>query len=225
MGADYIPGQELAMNAWAANFAACIAVAPATYGLTAADAAAITAAQGAFGAALTRATDPLTRTVPSVADKEDKKAAMLVLLRHYAQTLKRNRGLSNQIKATLGLTIDRAGKSRRPAPATAPVLALQRLERLGHTLSYADAGFHPAKPVGVVSLQLYRRVRDRGKEGVEGVEGTGGAEHLGMFTKQPIRLRLASADAGRTAYYFGCWVTRSGLTGPVSAVIEAPIVA
>ena len=221
MGADYIPAQELAMDAWSANFAALIAAAPATYGLMESDAAGISAVQSAFNAALLLATNPATKTKATVADKDAKKAVMLTLLRHYAQTIKRNLGISNQTKAALGLTLDAPGKTPVPAPATAPVLRVAQIDHMRHTLRYCDESTpdRRGKPAGAKSLQLFRYVGPNPPQSPEQ------AAFVGVITKQPVTVTQDSAAAGQNAYYFGRWATHTGLVGPASALVSAPIIA
>ena len=43
---------------------------------------------------------------------------------------------------------------------------------------------------------------------------------IGIQTKNPVAVNFSSADVGKTAYYAGRWVTRRGLVGPWSAIIN-----
>jgi hypothetical protein len=157
---DYIPGPELALNAWAANFASLIAAAPTTYGLMPSDAANITAVQTAFSTALELATEPGTKTKATVADKDAKKAVMLSILRQYAQTIRRNLAISNDAKVALGLTVPSSGRTPVPAPSTKPVLAVTEVASLQHVLRYVDITTpdRRGKPAGAERLQLFRAV-------------------------------------------------------------------
>jgi hypothetical protein len=74
-----------------------------------------------------------------------------------------------------------------------------------------------AKPEGVIQLEL-RRTVETGANPDPGAAGP-----VGVFTKQPVMVEQDPADAGKTATYFGRWVTRTGLTGPWSLPIAMTI--
>ena len=87
--------------------------------------------------------------------------------------------------------------------------------RGGHTVHEidfrdADRPTARAKPFGAVALILFRALADDGRAPRDA------AAFAGQFTRTPARVAYASADGGRTATYFGRWVTLRGELGPWS---------
>lgn len=217
----YLPSKEMDLAGWVLNFAQLIAASPSTYGLMVSDATEITLVQNNFAVALALATNPGTKTRASVTDKDAKKATMLAVIRPYAQTIKRNLGISNLVKANLGLTIDATTNTPVPAPTTFPILAVTAIQSLRHILRFSDSASPDkrGKPKGAERMQLFRYV------GTTPPASTDQMAFVADITKQPVTVSQASGDAGKFAYYAARWATRTGLTGPFSAVISAAIIA
>jgi hypothetical protein len=221
MSTDYIPQTDTLMLAWAEKFSQKITATPGAYGLMASDAAAIAASVTLFDNALQLVLDPATKTKSAVADKNAKKAVMLATLRNYAQTIKRNRGVSNDAKIDLGLRINDDGPSPIPTPTTVPVLAVDSDVPLVQTVEFRDISTpdRKAKPEGVTGLMLAVAVAAAGAA-TPSPETT--PVH-GIATRQPYRVQFNSADRGKVAFYFGRWITGAGKVGPWSAVAQLSI--
>jgi hypothetical protein len=186
------------------------------------DAATIAGAVGLFTDAYTLALNPGTRTQPTVADKEGKKAAMIGTIRFYAQSIKRNRGISNEAKVKLGLRIDLPPRAAIPAPGTSPVLNLSNGGPLQHFVRFKDvtASGGRAKPPGIKALVLSCFI------GAE--ELPPGMEFASMpvcaiITRQPYPVVFTHPDKGKTALYAARWMTASGLLGPWSGLARLTI--
>jgi len=127
MGSSYIPSREADMDAWLLNFKTLIAANPASYGLVAGDATAISAAYAAWNAAYLAATNPTTRTRATVQTKNQQKANVLSVVRGYAASIRANRAVTDALKIGLGLHIHDAQPTPIPPPSTYPVLTIQGL--------------------------------------------------------------------------------------------------
>jgi len=221
MSADYIPKSQLDLAAWARNFSAKISATPGAFGLMDSDAAAIAQAVGLFDDVLTRAINPDTSTKPAVADKDAKRAAMLVTLRMYAQTIKRNLGVSNDAKVSLGLHIDAAGPSPVPAPSTVPVLVVDGDAPLVQRVAFRDVATpdRKAKPPGTIGIMLSVAVASAG----ETPPTYEAAPVYGIATRQPYRVQFPADARGKVAFYFGRWITRAGRVGPWSSMAQLSI--
>jgi len=219
MSTDYIPQKDTLTAAWAANFSGLITATPGAYGLMASDAATIAAAYNLYNSALTLVLNPLTKTKATVADKNAKKHAMLATLRLYAQMIKLNRGVTNEAKIGLGIHINAGGPSPVPAPTTSPVLAVANGVPLVQSVEFHDitTPSRRAKPAGVTGLMLLVAV------GTTPPASPAEAEMYGIATKAPYQVTFNPADKGKTAYYFGRWVTGTGLTGPWSAMAQLTV--
>jgi hypothetical protein len=224
MSVDYIPQPDTLMLAWADKFSEKITATPGAYGLMASDASAIAAAVNLFDAALQRVLDPATKTKSTVAAKNAKKAAMLVTLRQYAQTIKRNLGVSNEAKIDLGLHINDVGPSPIPAPTTFPVLAVDSDAPFVQRVEFHDSTTpeRKAKPAGVTGMMLAVAVVAAGAT-PPAPPPPNEVPVRGIVTRQPHRVTFSAGDRGKVAFYYGCWVTGAALTGPWSAVAQLSI--
>jgi hypothetical protein len=147
--------------------------------------------------------------------REEDQAAMLDIVRDYAQQVRRNQGVSNANKAALGLTIVDTTKTPVPAPVTAPILSIVAATPGVQTLRFADANTpdRRAKPAGTIGLQLFVIIAATAPAG-----GPDAARFKAFVTRQPFGVPFDNADKGLTAYYYARWQTRTGLVGPWSAV-------
>lgn len=223
--ADYLPSTESGLCAWALSFSGLITANPGTYGLMASDAAAIAGVVGDFDDALTRATDRNTKTQGAVAAKDSAKAAMVAVLRHYAQVIKMNEGVTNEEKTNLGLNIDDTQPSPIPAPTTQPICSIIGATPLQHTLRFADSATPTkrAKPDGVIGLELHYYIGDTPPVSPDAAGGT--TKFYGLATRQPFAVTLNPADKGKTATYYCRWITRTGLVGPWSTPVSMTVAA
>jgi hypothetical protein len=218
---DYIPSNDPVLSAWANNFSEKIAATPGAYGLMASDAAAIAAAFDLFDDALAQVLDPATKTKSAVADKNAKKATMLATMRNYAQTIKRNRGVSNDAKIDLGLRVSDGSPTPIPAPTTVPVLAIASDMPLVQSVEFRDITTpdRKAKPEGVIGMMLVVVVAPAGAA----VPNPENAPVHGIATRNPYRVQFTAEERGKVAYYFGRWITGAGKVGPWSAMAQLSI--
>ncbi|HEV7300116.1 MAG TPA: hypothetical protein VGN72_12175 [Tepidisphaeraceae bacterium] len=114
--ADFLPGREPELATWSVDFLANVGVIGATnLGLVSAQQTALQAAVDAFVSAYGLATNPATRTKPSVQLKSTMKEQMVALIRQLAGVIQKHPQTTDAQRAQLGLTVPRV-----PRPATAP---------------------------------------------------------------------------------------------------------
>jgi hypothetical protein len=184
------------------------------------DATTIANAVNLFTAALILVLNPATKTKGTVEDKNAKKAPMLVTVRQYARVIKNNLGVSNEAKIALGLHINSTTHTPVPAPGTAPAIRVFGSETpLQQILRFNDVTTpdRRAKPPGVKGMMVALIV------GTTPPADATGLPIIGMATKQPYAVTFTAADKGKNAYYFGRWITASGLVGPWSAMAQLVI--
>ena len=220
MPSKYIPRQEQALANWSRNFSALLSADPVAYGVSPAQAAQVATLVEGSGSALTRATDPGTATRPAVAEKNDKRIAMLEVVRPLAQVIKRNSTISDKAKVGLGLVLDPAVRSRLAAPATTSVLYPGQSASRRHILRFGDsANLHRrAKPAGSIGLALFVAV------GPQQARGPAEAQFKALVTDQPYAVDLDSAAVSQTATYFGRWYNAAGQLGPWSSPVALTVV-
>lgn len=215
----YIPTRDTDLGHWVRNFATLIAASPATYGLVTGDADAITALVDDFTGLLEAAIDPSTRTRASVSAKDTAKVAMLEVLRPYAQRIKNNSGVLDDDKIALGLTIRDGIPTPITVPVTSPILNIVRADPRQHTLRFADSETpdRRSKPFGAAGVELFLSIGTAEPANIEV-----GPYH-GLVTRNPHYVQFDAQDVGKTAFYAGRWVTRTGLKGPLSPTISFTI--
>lgn len=220
---SYLPSTDSGLAAWLLNFATLITAAPATFGLIAGDAVAITGVQTAFAAALVTATDPSTRTSATIAAKDAAKASALAVVRPYAVQISLDAGVSNENKVAVGVTVRSTTPTPIPAPVVAPVIALQSAIPLVQTLQIRPVGSSSkAKPAGAISIEIARSV------GTVAATDPAQLEIVGQYGKTPLTQNFQSGDVGKLVTYAARYRTRSGpggvsQAGPWSAVVTFAI--
>ncbi len=226
MPSTYLPTRESDLKNWMDNFAGRIAAAPADYGVSPADAAAIAAAVGAFGAALNVALAPGTRTQPAVTAKNGAKKTALAVVRKYAAIIRADPGVDRMLKMNLGLHVPAqsveggpVAGSPIPAPATYPILTLAEIRRGAHALRISDSEHERAKPRTAMGMVLFRAVADGPVMKPEA------ARFLALVTRSECRSDFDHADNGKTATYFARWANLKGELGPWSRPASMPIAA
>lgn len=219
MPGSYIPTRDANLADWANNFATTIAASPASYGLVAGDATTISAYVNAFVSALSVVSNPATKTIATVASKDGAKAAMLGIVRPYAQQIKSNQGVTNASKLALGLTIRDTVPTPIVAPVSSPIIAVLGATPGQHTIRFADSNTPDsrAKPFGAIGLQLFVAVAQAA------LTDPNVAEFRSFVTRQPFGVTFNPADNGKVATYFARWQTRTGLVGPWSTPVAFTI--
>lgn len=225
MQSPYLPSQDAAFEAWFLNFSTLIAAAPTDYGLIAGDATAISASYTAWNAAYLAATNPTTRTSPTIAAKDAQRILSEAMVRPYATQISRNPAVSNELKTGVGVNLPNTARTPIPAPTTQPAISLVGVVHNLQTLAYKDTSTptSKAKPPGAIGMELWRVI-----ETTPSTDPTA-ASLVGIMTKSPVNLGTMSGDAGKTATYWGRWTTRSGpggqaQVGPFSAPLAVVIV-
>jgi hypothetical protein len=221
MSRDYLPTSDDALNVYATNFAATLVANPTAYDLSAGDAAHVQGAAQDFTEALLKATDPPTRGTVTIEAKNAAKAVLVAILRTYCQMIKKNKGVVGTMKAAVGLSGGAGSPTPVPAPATQPLLTIIGATPLEHTLRFSDASTpdSKAKPPGADGLLLFCAV------GATPPASPKAAQFKAIVSRQPFIVAHDAADAGKNAYYYGCWYTVKGLLGPFSQMVSMTIAA
>jgi hypothetical protein len=219
--ADFIPQNEDACLAWMNQFSGVIIADPPRFMQQPSDASTIASAVADFAAALLVTKDKNTRTPATTATKEIKRAAAEAVCRQYAGLIKRNSGISDDDKIAAGVPPMNNTRESVDAPTTYPVVAVYGALTSSHTLRYHDQTTPNTsrKPAGVTQIQIFISVA-AGED-----PNPDNAKYYGTFTRSPIGVALDPADRGKTATYFGRWVTATGLAGPWSPAASMTIAA
>lgn len=222
MQPPYIPPQDAAYDLWLANFSLILTGAPTSYGLTAPDAVIVAAAYDDWHAAFILATEPGTRTSPTIAEKDAQRAASTAIVRPYAQAISKDAGISDELKLGIGVNLPNFAPTPIPAPTTAPGLTLVQATPMQMKLAYRDseAIAGKKKPFGVLALEVWRSV------GTVAATDPAQCTYDKSVTKSPMFSSFTAGQQGKIVTYFARWITRSGpqgvqQSGPWSAPLSA----
>lgn len=221
MSKPFIPNRDADFDAWLANFAGKIAGSPAAYGLSAGDAAEITAAQSLWVAAYALAGAPATRTAVTIADKDSKRAAAVLVVRRLAALVRADSAVADSLKLGLGLRLRKHSLTRGAAPSEAPVLSIVGLDLAAHELcawTGEEIGSR-AKPHGVATLLVVRAVGDAP------AKDPAHAAFLTLATRTRFQSRFNQTESGQVATYFARWANAKGELSPWSAPVSMRIAA
>lgn len=217
--ASYIPSKEADLINWGLNYTTLISATPLAYGLTAGDAASLASNFAEFQTAYNLAINPSTRTIATVAAKDEQKAGFLSLARSYAAIIRANQSVTNEQLAALGLTVRDSTPTVVPVPTSVPVINVPLAGPSQQYMTIADQ-YTPtskAKPQGVAGMLLFRKTAATPQTNFVG------AQAVGLFTKADQLLDTSGLTAGEVATYWGRWYNRKGQLGPLSAPASAVI--
>lgn len=205
---SYIPARDVDFNDWLQNFSTLLTAAPATYGLGAPDAVIVAAQASAFDAALTIATDPATRTSPTIAAKDADRASAEFIVRPYAVGISQNPSVTNEDKVAIGVTVRSNIPTPIPAPVTPPAIELLMAQPLTQQLQIRPVGStSKAKPAGCIAIEIARSV------GTVAATDPAQLAIIGQYGKTPLIQQFQSADQGKIVTYAARYRTRSGPAG------------
>jgi hypothetical protein len=215
MQPPYIPTKDSLLDTWLLNFSTLFTANPSGYGFSSSDATVVANAYATWHAAYVVTQTPTTRSKPNIANKDAAKATALATVRPYAVSISLNKGVTNDQKAAIGVTVRGTGPTPIAAPSTSPILTWIAGTPGQATIRYADQNTPSsrAKPPGALQIQLC------GAASVTVVTDPTTLPQLAVATKNPMGLNLPSGSVGKTVYLAARWLTRTGLYGPWSNII------
>ncbi|CAN5547911.1 hypothetical protein BH10PLA1_BH10PLA1_15050 [soil metagenome] len=216
----YIPRADGALRDWMNNFTAVVAIDPAAAGLSSAAAHRLSELARRYETAYLRSRLLRTRGPASVADKNAVRREVWAVVRPIAMAIKHDPGIDDLLRAELGVYSPNPEPVRIGRPRSRPNLQVTELSPGLHRLRYDDPKFpsRTAKPPGVTHLQLAIAVGKNPPRNARSIR------RLEVVTRHVFDVKFATADRGKTATYFGRWVTRRGLTGPWSGRVTMTVV-
>lgn len=209
MPASYIPAPDADFDAWMANFSTLLTADPTAYGEDAASALVVQTAYDSWEAAYLLATNPATRTTPTIADKDAERVNLDAAARPVAQRINARTSVTNVQRADLGITIRKTTRTPVVAPATAPEVVLRSQSSGVARVQVRDSTTPTtkAKPAGVIGAEMFVEVA--------AVAGTDPADAslVKTITKTPNTLSFTAGQKGQVATVWSRWTTRSGPDG------------
>lgn len=225
MAPPYIPPTDSGFDGWLLNFTTLLTAAPTDYGLTAPDAVACAAQYTAWHPAYLLATDPVTRTSVTIADKDTARATAEGILRPYCQKIAKNPAVSDALKIGIGLNPPNTSPSPIPPILVAPTLAVVSASSLQHVISVQnpDTPTSKKKAPGAIGVQIVRSV------GETFATDPAQCAWYAQWTKSPNVSAFDPLQIGKKVTYFARYLTRSGANGvsqpgPWSAALNSVVV-
>lgn len=219
MPPSFIPNRDADYDTFLFNFKTALTAAPATYGMVAGDAVAISAQYTNWHPAYVAATNVLTRTRTTIATKDAQRVLSISLLRAQCGIIRANPAVSDANKLALGIPPRDPVPTVIPPPATAPVLsALNSSPGVQSVLAVDTATpTSRAKPAGVIGLLLHKAV------GAVAAIDPLQSVFEGLFTRTPATISFAAGDNGKVCTYFARWTNAKGEEGPWSAPVTCTV--
>jgi len=218
---DFMPKTDNGFLDWSQNFSDVFVADEAAVGLDPADSAAYATLNDAYHDAYILATNPLTRTPVTIAAKNTAKAAAMFAARALVARMQVFPDITDEIRASLGITIPDAGPSVIGAPSTRPIIQL--IDNAGNqqTIKVRDelTPLTQRKPDGVVSAEVWTKV------GGTAPASIAECSYQGDLTKNPFSVGFSPGDEGKPVHYITRWKTRRGLVGPEGPVLSSNIAA
>jgi hypothetical protein len=203
------------------HFVEGIAQQPGAFMLGEPDVKCLRQAVGRFADAYRAASNRATRSTTDVVLKDQMRASAEALIRGYANRIRVNAGIRDELKIAVGVNPDNPTRSKRFVQPTSPVLTVVAATNGAHTLRYADslAPNRVAKPFGATTLLLFVAIGD------EPATDPKSARHYGNFTRNQIVVNFDSKHRRKTATYFARWSGQRGDVGPWSIPVSMTIAA
>lgn len=225
MAATYIPTKDALLVPWATNFSALITLDPTAYGLSAGDASALAALNTAYDNAYNAAIAGGSRGPASVNAKDAAKANLVARCRQLATIIQANPSITEEQKTALGITVRKTTRSPVPTPTTSPLLTFVAATPGQATLRMADqlTPALKAKPFGAIQLQLSVWITTTPPPTPEPGPASPPTFVL-QYTKNPFAVNFEPGQVGKTAIYYGQWITRTGKLGPFSNMLQQVII-
>lgn len=211
---DFLPHGNQPLASWTRNMANTVSASPGAFGLSAAQAAEYVAVQQAYAEALRVTTDPETRTRPTIAAKDDARAALIALTRRLARIIQVYPGTTDAMRQQLGLTVRK--KRARMAAVTIERPTLRVVWAMGSRLTLRVGkveGLGRARPVGAKGYTWFYYV------GEQPPSELGHWSFGGNVLEPTVEVALSGVEPGSPVWFAANWFNSRLQPGPMSTPI------
>lgn len=221
MAIDFLPRRQTELRDWTKAFSAAISASPATYGLTAQQAADYAALNDAFLETLWTTSRNSTRTPTSIVAKKDAMKALKAKARELARIIRANPAVTASQRRSLGLSIHEADEaSPRIAPPTQPPLVgVQSVRGRSVTIRLRDLDSRSKRrPRGVHGATIFCHVGDKPPGSIAQWQ------FAGQTTRTTCRIDFdPTVEPGARVWITAFWVNPRLQRGPASTPIDTRI--
>lgn len=221
MARDFLPRPQNELRIWSQSFSNQISDSPATYGLTAQQAADYAALNDAFAAAFATAANNSTRTPTSIVTKKDAMKALKAKARELARIIRANPDVTAAQRRSLGLSIHEADAAspRIGPPAQPPLIGVKSVRGRSVTIRLRDLNSNSTRrPEGVHGATIFCHVGDK-------PPGTIAQwQFAGQTTRTTCRIDFdPTIEPGARVWITAFWVNPRLERGPASTPIDTRI--
>ena len=216
------PKKDSVLVAYSTNFNDRIVASPATFSLSAPQAAAYTPLHAAFVSAyeaVVEAREAGTRSRSLVQTKDQAKRDLLTYGRELYKLVQASLTVTDANKTLLGVKVIDNQPTPIPAPNAAPEIRVLSVYGRDVRLGIRDAsGARKGRPVGVAGCSLYSFV------GPSAPTTNDGWKSEGNITRNDIIVQFPeTVTPGTKVWFTGFWYSLRGLSGPAATPISTHI--
>lgn len=211
MSTHWLPTRESEMLTFVGEYLGTLgATTPADYGISEAQAGALSVALEAFDNAYATANNPTTRSPANIEMKNEKKAALVALIRELVRVNQSWPEMTNGKRAQLGISLRGNEPTPIPAPQVAPQLDITGVTGRTVHLRVRDAeSGKRRKPEGVYAVTILRYVGSTIPADMD--EWV----FVGNETRLDAKVTLADRyQPGTQVWFTAFWTNRRGESGP-----------
>lgn len=217
--ADFIPRQEDTLMAWMRNFTRRIVADPVSFGVFPSQLGDLEPLTDAYLQAARIAMTPTTRTKIAISEREEAKAAMLVVVRRLVAIVRRAPGVPASKQVQLGLK-EIASKTRIGTPETTPSVFAKLVNNRTLRVRLSDAdSVRYAKPAGVSAAAIFVHLGDQAPANINDWTW-----HSNQTRADFLLTINGPVEYGQQVWICACWLSTRGQRGAFSAPTEARII-
>ena len=223
MAHDFIPRRDAEFRDWSGNFVQQTNADPSQWGLTPAQSTQYASLHDAFASAYRIASDPGTRTAPSIMGKNAARGELERYARLLVRIIQATPGVTDQQKVELRITVRDVNPSPVPRPHESPRVFVKLLHgsTVRITLRSADSP-RKGKPAGIAGAMVYSFVGDTPPDSLSQWNLEGGTTRTTMdITFGPTGI-FPGAKVWITAYWYNPRAQRGPAAQPKSTYIQCP---
>ena len=220
MNTDYIPGSDDAFNDYANKFVPAVTANPASFGLTANAAAALSTAAGNWTKGFGNFKLNETAFHTSTTTKDDLRGVLEPLIRSSVAVIQADVTVTDSSRTSAGVPIRKTTRTAAGTPTTIPMFQKVDTSVRGVLNIFVADSTTPekrAKPAGVGMCEFREQI------GGTAPVDPNAMPFLASVGRTPYAVNFEPTDVGKAVYFAVRWVSTTGATGPWSAVIPALI--
>lgn len=154
----------------------------------------------------------------STISKKNSKSKAQKLIAKYANRLRANDDVSNDVLVSFGLPVHDEILSESKEPDGAPLLQVGITHHCIHKIEIRNRqNLSRGKPKTAVGAEVWVFVGDKKDLSEKNLR------YLGTATRSKFEAEHDTEDAGKTAHYMARWINRRGIRGEWSATVSATI--